>query len=125
MERIAITLQINEFGQTPRQLFKAPHPPRYDLKAKILAAPRRISTATRIKSEDPEAYNESGFKDEIEESKMEENDVQQDALYLDGSPKEKGARKMSKLPEEVPDSLWEAKGLDKLEIQQVQKVHKG
>jgi hypothetical protein len=28
MERIAIKCQINEFGQTPKQLFKVKHPSR-------------------------------------------------------------------------------------------------
>lgn len=28
IERRAFEIQINEFGQTPKQLFKIPHPPR-------------------------------------------------------------------------------------------------
>lgn len=30
VEREAILVQINEFGQTPRQLFHRPHPQRYN-----------------------------------------------------------------------------------------------
>jgi hypothetical protein len=29
IQRAALEIQINEFGQTPKQLFKIPHPPRY------------------------------------------------------------------------------------------------
>ena len=29
LQRRAMELQINEFGQTPKQLFKIPHPPRF------------------------------------------------------------------------------------------------
>jgi len=132
LERISITLQINEFGQTPRQLFKTPHPPRYDFKAKILTAPRRISAATRHKSEEAEynyESNPSAFKEQndleiIEESKTNTVDDQQEFLSRGDSPKNGESRKMSKTIE-IQDSLWEAKGLDKLEVQQVQKVHKG
>lgn len=31
VEKKAIRVQINEFGQTPKQLFKIPHPPRMAL----------------------------------------------------------------------------------------------
>ena len=32
IEKKAIEIQVNEFGQTPRQLFKTPHPKRYSSK---------------------------------------------------------------------------------------------
>ena len=35
IERKAIRVQINEFGQTPKQLFKIGHPPRFQSKVSI------------------------------------------------------------------------------------------
>ncbi len=126
MERIAITIQINEFGQTPKQLFKSAHPHRYDLKAKILMAPRRISTANRMKSEDPdkkvESSNDLSETHEIEEHKEEESNP----VFIEkgDSPNNMGAsRKISKAAHEP--TLWDTEELDKIQTQQVHKVHKG
>jgi len=126
MERIALTIQINEFGQTPRQLFKSAHPPRYDLKAKILMAPRRISTANRVKSEDPDqkvdSSNDLREPKEIEEEKEESNPV---FLENNDSPSSLGSRKVSKANEGGYATLWDTEELDKIQTQQVHKVHKG
>jgi len=49
VERIAFEVQITEFGQTPRQLFKMPHPQKYSKvipKALIATEESIHSTAT-------------------------------------------------------------------------------
>jgi len=130
MERIAITIQINEFGQTPRQLFKSPHPPRYDLKAKILMAPRRVSTASRVKSEDPDQKPESASElretNEIEEEKEESNPIFLEESYKkNDSPSSLGSRKVSKANEGGYSTLWDTEEFDRIQTQQVHKVHKG
>lgn len=133
MERVALTLQINEFGQTPRQLFKTAHPPRHDLKAKLLIMPRKSSRIKSDEIEDPfesgsDAKEQKGY-DLIEEVKHELNNLQQkqDSYYptdiLDMT--ESNKFNSNKSPTGVvPCSLWEAKNLEKLEVQQIYKVHK-
>ena len=39
IEKKAIRVQINEFGQTPKQLFKIPHPSRDARKVKYIKIP--------------------------------------------------------------------------------------
>jgi factor associated with neutral sphingomyelinase activation len=53
VERRAIELQINEFGQTPKQLFKIPHPPRTatDEEVKTPLAPQSSQVRITWKTE--------------------------------------------------------------------------
>ena len=64
VEKKAIRVQINEFGQTPKQLFKIPHPPRMAL----------IGSGILLKEVEKEKKNEKkGSKEIYEESKGDEN----------------------------------------------------
>jgi hypothetical protein len=58
-ERAALEQQIQEFGQTPRQLFKAPHPIRRDLSASIIVteAVQQTFEDYRILSEKSSGHN--------------------------------------------------------------------
>jgi factor associated with neutral sphingomyelinase activation len=47
LQRRAMELQINEFGQTPKQLFKIPHPPRA---VPLVSAPSRAGPLWKIES---------------------------------------------------------------------------
>jgi hypothetical protein len=53
VERRAIELQINEFGQTPKQLFKIPHPPRTPIEEeeKSTVAPQTTQAKITWKTE--------------------------------------------------------------------------
>jgi factor associated with neutral sphingomyelinase activation len=46
LERRAVELQISEFGQTPKQLFKIPHPPRPS--NELIEAPRTLHRQTSL-----------------------------------------------------------------------------
>lgn len=48
IERRAIELQINEFGQTPKQLFKIPHPPRTPMEEEVKSASTPLTPQTKI-----------------------------------------------------------------------------
>ena len=127
MERVAITLQINEFGQTPRQLFKRPHPPKHDFKAKILIAPRKSSA--KPKSEDevdsvPDTKDQKDYETS-EEAKVEVISEQKQGSYQSLEPvKSESADKVSKSQEASEESLWDGKTIEKVQVKQVQKVHK-
>lgn len=64
VEKKAIRVQINEFGQTPRQLFKIAHPPRMALSGAGLMA--------KELSEKEKRKERKGSK-EIEETKASQN----------------------------------------------------
>lgn len=126
MERVAITLQINEFGQTPRQLFKRAHPPKHDFKAKILIAPRKSSAKRGEDTEQVDSIPEIKDQKEnetSEEAKVEFTNEQKQGSYQSLEPvKPEPAEKVNKGPTE--DSLWEGKTTDKVQVKQAQKVHK-
>lgn len=129
MERVAITLQINEFGQTPRQLFKRPHPPKHDFKAKIMIAPRKTSAQPKSEADDhvdsaTEIKEQKDHHETSEEAKTESPKPNKPAPNQSLEPVKSESDKTSKNKEVAGDSLWEGKTTDKVQIKQVQKVHK-
>ena len=65
VEKKAIRVQINEFGQTPKQLFKIPHPPRMAM----------IGSNIMVKeiSEKEKSHENKGSKERFEENKGNDN----------------------------------------------------
>ncbi len=147
VERNAIKLQINEFGQTPKQIFKIPHPPRHDFKVQIYNNNLRNSSSLKTQQltknilkdlEEPEDF-------EIVEGSKAKNIIEINKDNLSDDPEEEvheeGKRMRDEDEEEEvygeilkavdskktltgEDSLWEAKGMSKLKMDQVSKVHK-
>lgn len=69
-----LRMQINEFGQVPKQLFKGPHPQRYSNSIKELAPPtiekRKESThSVNPIPKKPEIKEEKKVKDSVEDVK--------------------------------------------------------
>ena len=124
MERMAIALQINEFGQTPRQLFKAPHPPRYDFRSKLLTIPRKSSAKLRSDDLDDSKFDSKDAPDYdfTEEAKEEMRSLKQNSQVLADQLKLSPSRKLRHSEGEY--LLWDATGLEKLRTEQAQKVHK-
>ena len=142
-------LQINEFGQTPKQLFKHPHPARHDFDVKFYKEPSKSITKyeenkQQMLDANEDSNEEDGEFEIIEKGK--ENKVEpvftRNGLYASDEEKdeqyEKARMSMKeeqvspKLIESTPEksrssemeTLWDGKGIKKLKMDQVAKVHK-
>ena len=70
IERRALEIQIQEFGQTPRQIFKIPHPPRSGELVTVLDIPVPVKPERKDESMEeptepqsgPDKPREVGFK---------------------------------------------------------------
>jgi len=148
VERNAIKLQINEFGQTPKQLFKNPHPPRHDFKVQIYDM--RSSTMSRSQTQNVTAAGSEGSSDEndefelletvkgkgkVEAQKKEDSDDDQNDSDDEKKKVENSDDEEEALGEMIKgigskkigsgvDTLWEARGFQKLKMEQLPKVHK-
>jgi Beige/BEACH domain len=117
VKRQSITLQINEFGQTPRQLFAKAHPGRYEnigIPKDLFIQPKNIQQQTPVSSEKKKEsidYSDSkkSFEKKSEESKS------TDREQLSSFPE------TSSFPDE---SIWNASNLKRLSTSYISKVHK-
>lgn len=55
VERKAMRVQINEFGQTPKQLFKIPHPPRVSI---VISVVKEINASQKEETHSSEEKKE-------------------------------------------------------------------
>jgi len=142
VEKNALKLQINEFGQTPKQIFKIPHPPRHDFKVHIYNPPKNNSAVKYLpkdnvlkdleETEDFEIVDSSKVKNTVEIPKDNLSDYQEEEAHeerriRDEDEEEEVYGEILKAVDSKKtgeDSLWEAKGMGKLQMQQVPKVHK-
>ncbi|RYY36432.1 MAG: hypothetical protein EOP46_06440, partial [Sphingobacteriaceae bacterium] len=76
VERNALKLQINEFGQTPKQIFKITHPPRHDFKVQIYNTPKNNSSVKYQPKKNILGDLEEGDDFEIVESSKVKNNVE-------------------------------------------------
>jgi len=138
-------LQINEFGQTPKQLFKTPHPPRHDFKVQIYEMRSSTVNKSQIQNkasdegsdenDEFELLETSKVKSKVEIQKKENSDYDQDDSDNEKKKVENSDDEEEELGEMIKgigskkigsgeDTLWEAKGFQKLKMDQISKVHK-
>lgn len=91
-ERYAIEQQINEFGQTPRQLFKYDHPPKYSTKPivkSLFISPDEVIPRPKLPNKI------SVYGEEVEDSDKEENEEEKH-LNVDSDSEEEKVEMTSK-----------------------------
>eukprot|EP00347_Sterkiella_histriomuscorum_P003989 403362173 len=120
VQRIAFEVQITEFGQTPRQLFRKTHPQKYSkFIPKTLTATQEsiVSTATTVIQDHEEQKLESKFK-QIVEDELNENTNQ--------SPKKQQQIQQQKSQQEDINEVKKSAFRELSEFQNkiVEKVHK-
>ncbi len=81
VEKKAIRVQINEFGQTPKQLFKIPHPPR-------MARSGSNIMVKEIEISEKRHENKKGSKEIFEENKENDNNFSGESLAKNINNKE-------------------------------------
>lgn len=133
VERNAVKLQINEFGQTPKQLFKIPHPPRHDFKVEIFNNPNDSLTNQNQgnKDDDDEEFEITEVVKGKEtpmarrkSSEEPEDDPEEKKSDEDASPLSFKEQFSAQRAPSGEDILWEGSGIKKLRMEQVSKVHK-